>query len=133
MGLPFVNVLIAIPTGIVIGKLIIRTEKGTLQSMYTSGARASLLAGILAALAVVIPLIAIAIAAPKGATIGQEISQLADPDLVPYPWNAIPVAMMLGAMLSTVVIMSLNIVGCFLAIKWHEKRHAKESGSVVSK
>ena len=116
MGLPLLNILLAIPVGIYTGKLLARSGNDTNSVAKKTYTQASLLAGLLTALGTIIPLFVIIFMSPPGATIGKEFSKWIDPNMIPSPFNNISVAMTLGAVLSAVVIILLTIWSCGLFI-----------------
>lgn len=122
MGLPVGAILLTIPVGVVTGKWLVRDEKRGESLSEAAGARAGLISGALTALGVVIPLAAIAVMAPEGATIGREFSKVIDPNAIPQPLNSIPVAMGAGALFSTLVVIGLATKCC----TWTVKRYRKD-------
>jgi len=125
MGLPITAISLAIVSGITTGFLLVRKQKPGEHISEQLGVQVGLISGGLGSLGLAIPLIALAIMAPKGATIGQEFSKWLDPTLIPKTLNAVPVAMSLVALLSMIVMIGLNIECCILAIKSHKRRRAK--------
>ncbi|MCR4440466.1 MAG: hypothetical protein QHJ34_15330 [bacterium] len=126
MGLPIACIPLAIASGITTGLLLVRKQKLGEQVSEQLGVQVGLISGALGSLGLAIPLIALAIMAPKGATIGQEFSKWFDPTLIPKTLNTVTVATSLVALLSVIVMIGLNIECCTSAIKWHKRRRAKE-------
>jgi len=116
MGLPLLNILLAIPIGIYTGKLLARSESYANSVTKKPYTQASFLAGLLTALGTIIPLFVIIFMSPSGATIGKELSKWINPNMIPSPFNNISVAMTLGAVLSAVIIILLTIWSCGLSI-----------------
>lgn len=120
MGIPIGSILLAIPVGIITGRLLVRRTKPGEAIPQKLGVQAGLISGTLTALGTVAPLAAIAIMAPKGATISQELSKEINPNLIPSSLNSIPVAMVLAAAISVLLVIGLATTSCVLATRWHQ-------------
>lgn len=121
MGLPVGNILLAIPVGIITGRAL---SRGT--SLKPISKRRSLLAGLisgtLSSLAIIVPLMLFAFTAPRGATLGAELSRWVDPKTIPEFLNSLPTALILAAIISAFAATGLTVCSCQLSTRYFNRQ-----------
>lgn len=127
MGIPIVSILLGAPVGIVTGRLLLRREKPDESFSKKTVIRAGFMAGATASLGIIIPLLALAIVTPKGATLSQEFSKSIDVSFIPPFLDNISVAMILGALVCALAEIGLAVGCCIFAVSWQKRGVAKNN------